>query len=302
MYGFNAVTWDRIRTVPAADAGGSGSSVGVLRAGLTINDGAGTVRSVLSASQAGDASSATFFPPVAGMAFNGATWDRIRGNTVGLFVQGAKTNNAAAPGATNIGVIPAIANAAAPSWTEGNLVLNSVNLAGSQRTVLDAETTKVIGTVRNLGNVGAAFDAATGAAPPANGILFAGLGSGATGGFMTAMPVCDSFYNINIVTATTTLAITGVSGRHVRICHIDMVASAADNVGIISGTGATCGTGTAAIVGTTAGTGYNWAANTGISAGTGIGTIMRTVATGDSVCLITSAAVQLSGVISYTIY
>jgi hypothetical protein len=156
--------------------------------------------------------------------------------------------------------------------------------------------------VRNLGNLGAAFDAATGAAPPANAILTAGLNSGATGGLLGAMPVCDSFFNINIVTATTTLAVTGVSGRHVRICHINMVAAGTQNVGIISGTGGTCGTGTGAIVGTTAATGYNWTAQTGISAGNGLGTIMRTVAAGDSVCIITSAAVQLSGVISYTIY
>ncbi len=217
-------------------------------------------------------------------------------------VAGNKSNNTAAPGATNIGAIAAIANAAAPSYTEGNLVLHSVNLAGSQRTVLDAETTKVIGTARVLGNAGAAFDAATGAAPPANAVQVAGLNSGATGGLLGGIPVCDTYYNINIVTATTTLAVTGVSGRHVRICHINMVAAGTQNVGIISGTGSTCGTGTGAIVGTTAGTGYNWTAQTGISAGSGIGTIMRTVAAGDSVCIITSAGVQLSGVIAYTIY
>src|SRR6185369_1856617 len=43
-------------------------------------------------------------------------------------IAGAKTNNNAAPGATNAGVIPAIANASAPTWTEGNQVLGSVDL------------------------------------------------------------------------------------------------------------------------------------------------------------------------------
>lgn len=167
---------------------------------------------------------------------------------------------------------------------------------------LDAETTKVIGTVRNVGNVGAAFDAATGAAPPANAVLLGGVQSGATGGFLGGIPVCDTFVNVNIATNTTTLLITGVSGRHIRVCSYDLQNNAADNVGIISGTGATCGTGSAAIVGTTAATGYNFAANGGISKGSGIGTVMRTVATGDSICLITSAATQLSGTWSYTIY
>lgn len=182
------------------------------------------------------------------------------------------------------------------------VAIASDNTAFSVNATLGAETTKVIGTARVLGNAGAAFDAATGAAPPANGVLMGGVGSGATGGFLTAIPVCDTFFNINIVTATTTLAVTGVSGRHVRICSIHVIAAAADNVGVISGTGATCGTGSAAIIGTTAATGWNLAANGGLTLGSGIGTVLRTVATGDSVCIITSAAVQLSGSIAYAIY
>jgi len=177
----------------------------------------------------------------------------------------------------------------------------SVNVAqvGGSNTSTAATGVQKVGVV---GNAGAAFDAATGAAPPANGVLVTGLGSGATGGFLTAIPVCDSFFNINISTATTTLAVTGVSGRHVRICSINMVALAADNVGVISGTGATCGTGSAAIIGTTSATGWNFAANGGLTLGSGLGTVLRTVATGDSVCIITSAATQLSGSISYAIY
>jgi hypothetical protein len=48
-------------------------------------------------------------------------------------VAGNKTNNNAAPGATNVGTLPAIANAAAPVWTEGDQVALSVDLAGNQR-------------------------------------------------------------------------------------------------------------------------------------------------------------------------
>jgi hypothetical protein len=50
-----------------------------------------------------------------------------------LVVGGAKTNNNAAPGATNVGVLPVLANAATPSWTEGNLVALSSDLAGALR-------------------------------------------------------------------------------------------------------------------------------------------------------------------------
>jgi hypothetical protein len=48
-------------------------------------------------------------------------------------VVGTKTNNAAAPGTNNVGALIAVANAAAPTWVEGNEVLASVDLAGNLR-------------------------------------------------------------------------------------------------------------------------------------------------------------------------
>lgn len=48
---------------------------------------------------------------------------------------GTLTNNNAAPGVNNMGVLPCRANAAAPSWTEGNQVLCSVDLSGNERIV-----------------------------------------------------------------------------------------------------------------------------------------------------------------------
>lgn len=189
------------------------------------------------------------------------------------------------------------------SITAGDNNIGNVDVVTLPSVVLTTETTKVIGTVRNLGNAGAAFDAATGTAPPANAVLMGGVVSGATGGFVGGIPVCDTFANINISTATTTLIVTGVSGRHVRICSMSLVTAAANNVAFISGTGATCGTGTTGMNGnTTAATGWNFAANGGLTQGSGLGTINRTNATGDSVCAVTSAATQLSGRISYTIY
>lgn len=137
----------------------------------------------------------------------------------------------------------------------------------------------------------------------ANPCGIAGLGSGATGGTLVGPSVGDTYKAINISTATTTLIVTGVSGRQVRISAQHMIAAAADNVAWIEGTGATCGTGTAGMAGgTTAASGYNFAANGGIAEGSGLGTVLQTVTTGDSVCLVTSAAVQLSGGVEYTIY
>jgi hypothetical protein len=134
-------------------------------------------------------------------------------------------------------------------------------------------------------------------------MLDAGLGSGATGGFLVGAPVSDTYAAINISTATTTRIVTGVSGRQVRIGAQHMVTALANNVAWIEGTGATCGTGTAGMAGgTSAASGYNFAANGGISEGAGFGTVLATVTSGDSVCIVTSASTQLSGGISYTIY
>jgi len=134
-----------------------------------------------------------------------------------------------------------------------------------------------------------------------------GLGSGATGGLPIAVTSCDSFAPVDIVTATTTLIVTGVSGRHVRICSVNLLTAGANNVALVAGTGATCATSTAGINGgVTAAEGWNFAANGGIAEGSGVGEIMSTNvpggATGDSMCIITSAATQLSGTIGYAIY
>lgn len=48
-------------------------------------------------------------------------------------VTGGKSNNAAVPGATNLGVLPAIATAAAPTYTEGFQVGLSTDLTGALR-------------------------------------------------------------------------------------------------------------------------------------------------------------------------
>jgi hypothetical protein len=50
-------------------------------------------------------------------------------------VTGNKTNNNAAPGATNVGVLPCIATAAVPASTEGNQVGCSTNLSGATRVI-----------------------------------------------------------------------------------------------------------------------------------------------------------------------
>lgn len=192
----------------------------------------------------------------------------------------------------------------------GNATLtgNGVTGTGSQRVTVASDNSdipiKISQTTPGTTN-GVRSDAsgAIGSAPPARAEFNGYIASGATGGLMQGAAVGDTYKAINISTATTTLIVTGVSGRQVRITAFHMLTQAANNVAWIEGTGATCGTGTAGMAGgTTAASGYNFAANGGMTHGSGLGTVLATVTAGDSVCIVTSAATQLSGGLSYAIY
>jgi hypothetical protein len=177
----------------------------------------------------------------------------------------------------------------------------SVNAAAT----LQAETTKVIGTVRNVGNVGGAFDAATGAAPPANALYMGGLGSGATGGLVQPVPICDQWVAIN-GTASATL-ITGVSGRKIYVCSGNIqMNGGANTVSFVSGTGTVCATGITAIPGfdgaTTAANGYSFAPNSGMAFGGGLVPFARTTNNADNLCILVGSATRVAGGLAYAIY
>lgn len=70
-------------------------------------------------------------------------------------VAGAKSNNNAAPGATNVGALVAVANAAAPSQTEGNLVALRTNLAGDVAVTLDSEAVVLGAGAATIGSLAA---------------------------------------------------------------------------------------------------------------------------------------------------
>lgn len=106
---------------------------------------------------------------------------------------------------------------------------------------------------------------------------------------------------ISITTATTTRIVAPSSSNKTYICALFLTSAAADNVGIVEGTGGTCGSGTAGVIGgTTAANGPNFAANGGVflQAG-GKVAVAYTAGTNVDLCLITSAATPLAGVIKY---
>jgi hypothetical protein len=79
-------------------------------------------------------------------------------------ITGNHSNNNLAPGGDNFGALTSIANAAAPSWTEGRQVLQSTDLAGNQRVLAQGGKTNN-SAAPGATNVGALVALANAAAP-----------------------------------------------------------------------------------------------------------------------------------------
>lgn len=141
------------------------------------------------------------------------TWTVQPGNTANTtawLVAGGKTNNNAAPGATNFGVLPCIANATAPTWTEGNQVNCSTDLKGATR-VLNVDTT------------GAAISP---------GIS------------------CNSVAVIDTAASGNTQLVALNGSTSIYICSYIITAEATVDVRLVRGTGTACATGETSITGT----------------------------------------------------
>jgi len=112
--------------------------------------------------------------------------------------------------------------------------------------------------------------------------------------------VAKTYTPISITTATTTRIVAPTAAKRTYICYMLLTSAAADNVAIVEGTGGTCGSGTAGVIGgTTAANGPNFAANGGFSIGNGAAAVAATAGTNVDLCLITSAATPLAGVIAW---
>lgn len=111
--------------------------------------------------------------------------------------------------------------------------------------------------------------------------------------------ICDSYTPVSI-SANTRIVLAGNANMFVYICSYNLNASAALTFSIVEGTGATCGTGTAAMVGgVTAAAGPSLGIAGTINFGGGNGAVTKTVVAGDSVCVFPSAG-TLAGVVGWT--
>jgi hypothetical protein len=241
---------------------------------------------------------------------------------------GSKTNNNAAPGATNIGTLPGVATAAAPSYTEGNQVALSMDLTGALRVsgssgggVAQTQVRNALNTWTDVG-----YYSGNAQAPVQDAYVMmllqqliaidqkAGYVRGTFGRPVTSTADALNVYQINqgdpcqgankgnaaISQTATARLVTGMEGKRIFVCYARFVAGAAEIVSLTEGTGTTCGTGTKAVSGsTTAANGESYAANGGASAGTGLGTIAVTANPGADLCLAQSGSQRVSGNITF---
>lgn len=205
-----------------------------------------------------------------GYFYNGTTWDRIRGTiSGGMLVQVSNTLTSVTPGD---GITTTIYGTAPASPVIGVPLLWNGTTYDRQKS---AGATGVAAVRPTDGTRNAIVD-------PCEATL-------------------QSYAPISITTATTTRIVAPSASNKTYICHLFLTSAAADNVGIVEGTGGTCGTGTAGVIGgTTAANGPNFAANGGVAlhAG-GKVAVAQTAGTNVDLCLITSAATPLAGGIKY---
>jgi len=98
---------------------------------------------------------------------------------------------------------------------------------------------------------------------------------------------------INIATAATTQLVAAVSGSAIYVTSWDIIAGGAGNFQLVYGTGALCATGQVALTGA-----YPLTAQNGIAKGSGAGAVLK-IPVSNALCAVTSAAVQMSGSVSY---
>lgn len=141
-----------------------------------------------------------------------------------------------------------------------------------------------------VGGATVSCSAAFGSSFPADGSAVGAESSGNLIGLVQA----DTSAAINISTATTTQLVALSSGKKIYVASFDVVAGGTGNITFEYGTGTSCGTGTTALTGA-----YNLTAQAGVALGGALGPVL-VVPAGNALCALTSAAVQMSGSLSYT--
>jgi hypothetical protein len=190
------------------------------------------------------------------------------------------------------------------SWAGGTLGAMAAYGTSPGAVLVPGVNAYVTNTIAAVGNNSDNVAAGAGAASPVANYNYAFDGTTWDRVRAVAVDPCEataqSYAPISITTATTTRIVTPSASNKTYICGLILVTAAANNVGIVEGTGGTCGSGTAGVIGgTTAANGPNYSANGGMVLQAGKVAHAQTAGTNVDLCLITSAATPLAGGIKY---
>lgn len=198
-----------------------------------------------------------------------------------------------------------------------NTTLGTPLQAGGAVTNAGTFAAQLTGATNNINNISGTVSLPTGAATSANQTTWQSATAGAVpanavysgvnvGGNIVGVigdpcqTVAKTYTPISITTVTTTRIVAPTSAKKTYVCYLLLTSAGADNVGIVEGTGGTCGSGTAGVIGgSTAANGPNFSANGGMSIGNGGFAVASTAGTNVDLCLITSAATPLAGIIAW---
>lgn len=216
----------------------------------------------------------------------------------GAYASGSIASGAYAAGAIGSGAmvdLGAIADAAATAGSTGSLSAKLRLMTTQLDTLNNNVTSSIPAGSAIIGKVG--IDQTTpgttngvqvNAALPAGSNSIGTVGADPSKGGATPASVA-----INVSTATTTQLVALSGTTKIYVTSYDVIAGGTGNITLVYGTGASCGTGTTSLTGA-----YNLTAQAGIAKGNGVGAVL-VVPAGNALCVTTSAAVQMSGSVSY---
>lgn len=146
-----------------------------------------------------------------------------------------------------------------------------------------------IGTLNTSVNTAANYEAQKDAAVPTR-LIALGARIGAN---EDAVAQGATTAAINVSTATTTQLVALSGTTKIYVTGLAVIAGGTGNITFVYGTGSSCGTGTTSLSGA-----IPLVANAGLTLGSGLGAVLM-VPAGQALCVTTSAAVQMSGFVTY---
>lgn len=203
-------------------------------------------------------------------------------NTGSLFVNVKNTNaNGSATSANSSPVVIASDQAAVAVKAASGSIASGAVASGAY-----ASGSLASGAVVDITNM----SGAPAAAVPSKAIL-AGARSGAN---IVEVIQASASAAINVSTAVNTQLVALSGATKIYVTSYDVVAGGTGNITFVYGTGTACATGQTSLTGA-----YNLTAQAGIAKGNGLGPVL-VVPAGNALCVVTSAAVQMSGSVAYT--